>query len=119
MIALVGKQGRQQALPVRARLVHRRATENPTLNQVRVPEDAQVAADPGLLQAGDQAEITDARLARVSQEGQESDAVGITESVSLAAQALCFLSRQEPLAERVCRPRIGDLQARGLVSHDR
>lgn len=118
-VGLLVEQGQQQTTSIFSGLVHRRAAENPATDQARVPEDAQVAADAGLLAFSDQAEIANARLSSVSQYRQQRQPDRIAESLSLAAEALCFLQLHLPLAQSLSFPRARDLQSAWGISHGR
>lgn len=113
----LSQQSREQLFPERGQAIHGRSAEDPAVQEVSSPKDAQVSARAALLHAGDQAEITDAGLTGIRNQLQQDEPAWIRQRVSTMSEFLSCLMRKKLLLQTSSFAGIGDLQARGLVSH--
>src|SRR5258705_12927751 len=99
MSLVITQQGLKQALTVAGRPVVEVLVSPGFIDQARIPEDAQVATDPGLLALGDQAGVTDAQLAGIAQQLQDLQAMGIAQSLTLSSQTSSALEVEKSRAQ--------------------
>ncbi len=107
----------QQALAGFGRLVIDPDVETVPVGKTRIGEDSQVAADPALLLADDQAEVADAQLAGLIQQLHQLQPSGIAQGLSLPRQTGCFLGIGQLRTQSLDFPWRRVFQAQIGVSH--
>jgi hypothetical protein len=111
------KQGREQALAGRGRPVIEVLVAAGFINQARLPEDAQVATNARLLALADQASIAHAKFPGLVQERQQGEAMRITESLALSAQASGLQGIEHSTSQLPGLGSVNRLQTQSRVPH--
>lgn len=116
-ISIVVEQSGEQFFAIASRPVKQVLVAASFINEASVPEDAQVATDPGLLALSNQASITDAQFASVVQEHQEGKAIWVAQCLSLPAQSSGFHRVEQACSQLPSSGCVDGLEGQARVSH--